>query len=609
MATFTSKAAGNWSSGGQTTWNEVGVPGVGDTVTITHAITVDVNTTVGASTAYNTVPAIYINNTTLTVASGVTFKVRGDVLHNVGKIVLQPGCTWMWDSSVSGVNYVGRLFNFYQNSGITAGDSTGVDTRRVTITSTGSANGYWKSINGIAAGGVVESTTFGFYLELYRTDFVSLGTSSEYSVMANTTNLSVQKVILYDVTFTNCGPPSLKGPNTATRFEMTSVIISGTLNATYALQIDAGTTIGTGTRIMTKCVFDKSVDGPGGAFANFTITYCYFGDGWRNVSGTSNKVTSMSNCFIRQTTDQLPICGTVSNCYALYDSPVLANPHWFNASLQNGPITFDGVIFDFNGTDPNGNMIVFTAGASVTALNVYRCIGLPNAAGKSGGALMALDGSGNVSATVEHNTHCCGGQFVLEMGHLVPTSVSGQYASYQSNLAYSTTTPSSTDSFHAVDLDHRNSGSGASTDLITTADYNGSWKLTAPSATMNATISTTPAGWYTNQQKGYAAKFSYVPGVHDVEANPNFIDSSRNVAKWAQVQYGADGTYAGALAVIKADVYTRLPLLLDYVRKGFAPQNTAFKNAGHDGTDIGAVSVALTSSRGNVAISVGVSLT
>ncbi len=49
MALFTSKAAGNWSASGQTTWTQVGVPGNGDTVSISHAIAVDVNTTVGAS--------------------------------------------------------------------------------------------------------------------------------------------------------------------------------------------------------------------------------------------------------------------------------------------------------------------------------------------------------------------------------------------------------------------------------------------------------------------------------------------------------------------------------------------------------------------------------
>ncbi|KKT14697.1 MAG: hypothetical protein UV94_C0008G0013 [Parcubacteria group bacterium GW2011_GWC1_43_30] len=44
-AAFTSKATGNWSASGQTTWNEAGVPGDGDTVSIAgaHTITIDQN--------------------------------------------------------------------------------------------------------------------------------------------------------------------------------------------------------------------------------------------------------------------------------------------------------------------------------------------------------------------------------------------------------------------------------------------------------------------------------------------------------------------------------------------------------------------------------------
>lgn len=43
MADFTSKATGNWDAEGQTTWNEAGHPGAGDTVTIQngHTVTLD----------------------------------------------------------------------------------------------------------------------------------------------------------------------------------------------------------------------------------------------------------------------------------------------------------------------------------------------------------------------------------------------------------------------------------------------------------------------------------------------------------------------------------------------------------------------------------------
>jgi len=45
MAAFTSKATGDWNAAGQTTWNEVGTPGAGDTATIqnTHTVTLAQN--------------------------------------------------------------------------------------------------------------------------------------------------------------------------------------------------------------------------------------------------------------------------------------------------------------------------------------------------------------------------------------------------------------------------------------------------------------------------------------------------------------------------------------------------------------------------------------
>ena len=42
MAAFTSKATGDWGTAGQTTWNEVGTPGIGDTVQINNAHIVSV---------------------------------------------------------------------------------------------------------------------------------------------------------------------------------------------------------------------------------------------------------------------------------------------------------------------------------------------------------------------------------------------------------------------------------------------------------------------------------------------------------------------------------------------------------------------------------------
>ncbi len=84
MAAFTSKATGNWSAGGQTTWNEVGVPGFNDSATINspHTVTVDVDTTVGDGTASTLAIA---SGGILSIAASVTLTVYGGI-DNAGEI-------------------------------------------------------------------------------------------------------------------------------------------------------------------------------------------------------------------------------------------------------------------------------------------------------------------------------------------------------------------------------------------------------------------------------------------------------------------------------------------------------------------------------------------
>ncbi len=91
MSTFTSKATGNWSAAGQTTWNEVGVPGPTDSATINspHTVMVDVDTTTGDNTGS---AIVIVSGATLAVADAITLTVNGDI-DNAGSIDLGAGAT------------------------------------------------------------------------------------------------------------------------------------------------------------------------------------------------------------------------------------------------------------------------------------------------------------------------------------------------------------------------------------------------------------------------------------------------------------------------------------------------------------------------------------
>lgn len=89
MSAFTSKSTGNWSSGGQTTWNEPGTPTVLDTVTINSpdTVTVDINEQIGDGTD-NVVTVL--SGATLAVADGVVLQVYGTI-DDQGAITMGDG--------------------------------------------------------------------------------------------------------------------------------------------------------------------------------------------------------------------------------------------------------------------------------------------------------------------------------------------------------------------------------------------------------------------------------------------------------------------------------------------------------------------------------------
>lgn len=76
MSVFHSKAAGSWTSGGQTTWQESGVPTTGDTVIISHAVTLSSSTSIGNSVGYAITMQL---GSSLTLAAGVQLLVFGDI--------------------------------------------------------------------------------------------------------------------------------------------------------------------------------------------------------------------------------------------------------------------------------------------------------------------------------------------------------------------------------------------------------------------------------------------------------------------------------------------------------------------------------------------------
>lgn len=127
----------------------------------------------------------------------------------------------------------------------------------------------------------------------------------------------------------------------------------------------------------------------------------------------------------------------------------------------------------------------------------------------------------------------------------------------------------------------------AAANAITMADYNCSYNLTKDPL------------YYEFATGAYANP----PGAHDITANPNFVDPTRNIITWAATIDPTKNTPALILAeMLKMNDDSGYNSAFDWtayytwVRAGFAPTNSALKGTGESGADIGAVAVQVSSS-------------
>lgn len=97
-----------------------------------------------------------------------------------------------------------------------------------------------------------------------------------------------------------------------------------------------------------------------------------------------------------------------------------------------------------------------------------------------------------------------------------------------------------------------------------------------------------------NAGQGYDSTFTVAPGAHDINADPAFVDSSRNMGKWDAL-YGGPGTMDDAIAQLELRNHSTwnpnftIANLFAYVRRGFVPTAASIKTGASDGGYVGAV--------------------
>jgi hypothetical protein len=547
MAVFNSKANGNWSSGGQTTWTQTGVPGDGDTVSISgHRIIVDTNTTIGnlPSSGVNVID-LYTTGA-LVVNTGVILTIRGCFQGQNSGLTQEAGSTVRYEVP-SGVRYWHRTGRTHNEVGKIV--INGTSGNRATFESVGTGVAYI-DYNGFLRNSLMEAT---------YCDFKRIGDSVEKFVepYLNTVNLNFW---LRNCTVSGCG--SLATPtnmHSGAGFELSNTIFTDSA-ATRSAEINtADSPSGLVPRLVSGCSFDKQVDFF--AIRGFVIVNNYFNAGFSSTSASGVPGWTFYNNFVTKTfTSSLNYLDSVSGCY-FYQKEGGSNPHFVQPPVVRNYI-ISGCIWEHAGDSIVGDGIVMSSPSFPITGTIVNNIVLPNPFGNTSCTLFSALGNSNITFSAEHNTY---------FNNLAGTSAqiaetysghSGMLRSFRSNLAWSATAGT-------AEILGDSSTNDAPSGYITNCGYNGVWNGSSILYEVNP-------GVITNSFTGF-----------DVAGNPNFKDRTRNLSTWGAYM-GTDGSSGAALTLISQNP-TLIPSLVSWVRSGFIVRNSAFNGTAHDSGVIGAM--------------------
>jgi hypothetical protein len=582
MAAFTSKADGNWSASGATTWTQAGVPADGDTVTLSHNVTVDVDTTVGSSPDTDGTAAIAfsasVTGKVLTIAAGKTLTVKGDITHNASYtgtsgVTLAAGSTLAFLPK-SGATY---KWKFVEGVRIVCNGTSGSHCTVKTDKSAGGGASFMVNDGSNRTQGLTTAT---------YTDFIDMGTSAAWGVQTLVKYPTNTNASITNCTFTRCnylaidaGDTTWQGAYTLQDCTFTDSVEGTWQGAASGHGFTFTDDTPTSAPVINRCTFDTEMRGTN--LKGATISNCLFRDGYGWASATG---TTMTGCLVVYDSGNgaglVPATKVMDGCYVhLTDTD---NPHYVGLPGVSG-LDIKNCLFGTDAAVGNGDILCCTNSAAGT---ISGCIVLPNSAGKSSGKLLSTLNCTGVAFTLTHNTACCrdveGG--LVHLGESGGT-YAGMVAVCKSNLAFSSA--ASTSCFLLRDVD-----ATPGEDAVTPAgcDYNATWNGTTGTNTVNGS---------STQLVGYSGlSVSAAIGAHDVAGNPGFVDATRKLETWPASK-GQGATLAAALTLIQADPSLIASDLIPWVRAGFAPTAAAYNGTAHDGNTIGAVGFQSPASGGN----------
>lgn len=570
MATITSTANGNWSSG--STWVGGVAPGIGDTAVIAHNVTVNTNITVGTSPNDTSTAVITLNaSKVLTIAASVTLTVRGNQAWTNGSgLVMGAGSQMVFDNAASGGSPVYRI----TGAGIYTLSAVGTSGSRCSISAiSGQA---WQFHNGSARYIAWSSLTATYC------DFIRMGDGQAgFQIFSGTSAFS-------GCAFTSCRDTIFFGTGTSITLTVDNCTWSGTtLNGGSCVNMQLTGTFSSGTRRFSGNVLD-------GTFTylskGFTLERNYFKGITPLASSSYDWSRFRLNCVHSSGAENSGngqiIVGDVDRNYWVEEKSS-GNPHFISATAlitsQNRTISQN--VFESQSPDlvDIGDCVIVnpsaTSGSNKIVLkNNIVAIAKDN---ESSGTLLTI--YANNSAVTEHerntvnvNTSAVGG--VGKRGAFAFAEASnggaGQVAVLKSNLVHGT---SASQGYLGERVQ------GTVLNIVTAAGADRNWRF-------NTSDGDNGRGYEDKSGSGnlWTAGNAAAAGVdaNQGSGNPAFVDVTRTSVTWA-VARGYGSTFADAVTAIKADT-SRVADLINYVFEGHKPSAAGCRTAAHDGACVGA---------------------
>lgn len=537
------------------------MPASGDTATINHNVTVDVDSAVGTSPNDTTTIVLTIaGGKILTISSGVTLTVKGNITWaNASKLTLNSGHL-LFDNSASGGT---PTYGF------------------------NSANLYLLEANGTlgnpcsiscAAGSLWQPSTV-------WTSFVATYTTFQ---RVKASSLAFVDVTLSHCTFDECQLLTLTSTQTTKTYLLDDNRWTNTSGVGGSLNLNFSGVFTSGSRFFRRNILDKffTYNSKG-----FTLLHNCFLGGVAMVAGVTwtFRLNYVSGDGTLGGGNGQPLVASTERNYYVVNNGV-GNPHFLGPTAKAG---VDNIISQsiFESQTPDlvdyGDAILLVASCCTAGLkvvgknNIVLRSGYSGATCSSGTLLTMYNADANVLGEWYHNTanndNATSGLLPKRSPFATAESgngTAGQVAALKSNLVWGS---AAGQGYLAERL------GGTVQDIITAsgADYN--WRF-------NGSAGDNQRGYEDQAGSGnlWAAGDAVAAGVdaHGGSGDPQFFDSARNMAKWCFDRgYGVQ-TFAAAETALQADP-TRIPDLINYVFEGFRPGNVACRNAAHDGGCVG----------------------